>query len=336
VEDLAVETLAVVLSILGALALGAMNVLRSHLMKQHMLTEGESRVVPYLIGGATCVVWFLGVGESFNLLTPSEPVPTIFWLALAASIAVNVFIQFATIRSYSLGEASLVAPIQALTPGLIIFAAMVLGEIPSTLGYVGIALIAIGTYVHARGGVELRRYFEPLFVWTLLRPYKTLSQNERALRWAYLSAIFGTVGLLGDATLARYGDVVLGYVIWFFVLGMVFLPWMEVRRQEKLPPLGVRLRKYAVPIVGQGILLGLGQVLFATAFRLAPVSYVGSLKRLAIMVTVMLAVIYLGEKTHASRRIITASIITAGAICLAFDPTQASFTSSFIEFIGGR
>ncbi len=327
------EIEAIVLSVAGALALGGSNTLRRWILVKEMLTEGESRVVPFAIGGAVCTLWLLAGGSSPTALMPSLADARIFFGAVTATILVNLFIQFASIRSYALGEASLIAPIQALTPGLVVFAAMLFGEVPSTLGYIGIALIVVGTYIHAREGAGWRRYFEPLFVWALLRPYAELSNNERALRWAYLSALLGTIGLLCDSLMARHGDPVLGSMLWFWGLAILFSPVGRGKTKKELPPLRQRLRQHTIPILVQGVLWGLHYPLFATAFQLAPVSYIGSMKRLAIMVTVLLAAMYLGERATARRRIITASIIVAGAVCLALDPTQAKLTSSFVEFV---
>jgi drug/metabolite transporter (DMT)-like permease len=350
------EVWAVVFCLVGALAQGTCNVLRKYILNKKILAEGEVRFVPQLIGAVFCGLWFFIAGEAFDLLTPSKPDLLLFAIGVLGSVTINVVIHYANVRSIVLGDASLVAPIQAMTPGLIVFAAMLLGERPSLLGYVSIALIAIGTYIHAREGARSwQEFLQPLFVWTFLRSYKQLTpeeqrneelvqkqNNARALFWAYLSAVCGTIGLMFDSTFSRYGDAVLGSALWCFLIGIIFSPGIRSGR-EKLrskeephkPPSSFRerFRAHAWLIVATGVLVGIQYPLFATAFRLAPVAYVGSLKRLTIMVTVTLAVIYLGETKSAKRRLTTASIIVLGAIGLAFDPTQANLTNSFVDYL---
>lgn len=58
------------------------------------------------------------------------------------------------------------------------------------------------------------------------------------------------------------------------------------------------------------------------ANRLAPVAYVGSMKRFSIPIGVFVAQRYFGEKVS-SGQWLAIIIITAGAIGLAFDPTPA-------------
>ena len=84
-----------------------------------------------------------------------------------------------------------------------------------------------------------------------------------------------------------------------------------------------RLRQYWPQVMGVGILFGLPFVLLGVAFRLAPIAYVGSLKRLSIPLTLILAVWVLGEMKSSKRRFVTGGVITAGAVILALDPTPA-------------
>ena len=350
------EVWAIVLCVAGALCQGTYNALRKHLINQKVLAEGEVRFVPQLLGAVFCGLWFLTAGEVLDQFAPSKPDLLLFAIGVLGSVAINVVIHYANVRAYVVGDASLVAPIQAMTPGLIVFAAMLLGEQPSLLGYASIALIAIGTYVHAREGAKgWKEFLLPLFVWTFLRAFEPLTpeeqknkelvkknSNARALFWAYLSALCGTVGLMFDSTFGRYGDAVLGSALWCFLIGIIFSPGVrsgrEKLRSEDEPhkppaPFKERLWAHSWSILALGALVGIQYPLFATAFRLAPVAYVGSLKRLAIIVTVSLAVIYLGETKNAKRRLITASVIVLGAAGLAFDPTQANITNSFVESI---
>src|SRR5688572_22934861 len=51
---------------------------------------------------------------------------SLFWIAVAVTTVANVLIQYANVRARELAELSLTAPVQAMTPGLVAVAAIVL------------------------------------------------------------------------------------------------------------------------------------------------------------------------------------------------------------------
>lgn len=69
-----------------------------------------------------------------------------------------------------------------------------------------------------------------------------------------------------------------------------------------------------------GLGLAVGDGFAAAAFRLAPIAYVGALKRLAIVFGVLLSWVFLREE-RAKIRLMPATLVTGGAILLALDGT---------------
>src|SRR3989344_958324 len=263
--------------------------------------------------------------------------PAIFWIGVAGTTLFNIGIQYANVESLRLGEASLVKPIQALTPGLVVFAAMVLGEVPSPQGMVGIVLISVGVYVHAREDAKtLAEWLLPLTFLFLPRHYGLMGETERrqvrrkirALRWAFLSACLGTGGLVCDAFVARHGSVALGFLIQSVCLTGVFALLVSNNGGHQ-PLIFPRPKLWRQPIFAAMVLGGLYflHILFVmTAFRFGQVAYIGALKRLSIVLIGLLSWWLLSER-RGKRRLIPISVITAGAVLLAFDSTIQRFIS---------
>ena len=252
--------------------------------------------------------------------------PEIFWFSVIGTVVVNHVIQYANAKASSLAEASLTAPIQALTPGLVTIAAWLpwVGETPTLQGVAGIALISICNYIHSReDATTLGEYLRP-FTFLLLPANFSLVSEERqretrkqtsGLRWAYLSAACGTIGLIFDGLLTRNGNPILGIACKWALVSAPFAPGGSSELRALLP---LKQRHAALLVVTAGAALGFGELLTAFAFRFAPIASVGSLKRLTIPLTVLLAWWILSER-KAKRRIWPALGVALGAALLALD-----------------
>jgi uncharacterized membrane protein len=228
-----------------------------------------------------------------------------------------------------------------MTPLLIAGAAVLLGEFPSLLGIIGIALITLGTYVHAQEDAKSwQDYLRPFKLLRLPADFDLLSEEEqqlarfkrKALLLSYISAAFGTIGLIGDGLTARSGNISLGWAIQLLVLSFFFATVVPSASATAAGSFKERLRAHRVKFVGMGVAFGLHYLFTSAAFRLAPVAYVGSLKRLTIVMTVLVAWVYLGEK-KAPRRLIPTIIVTVGAILLFFDPAAKKIVDAARTFL---
>lgn len=329
------EFLAIVFVCLGVVVLSLHAIVQKKALTASVLSGNQILISQHLFGA---VLLFISVPFFFRLAPVTEH-SRIFWFAVAITTIANIAIQYAILRSRMLADVSLTAPIQALTPGLVTLAAFSLGEFPSRQGIVGIILMSLGTYIHCReNATSLREYFNPfshLFLPRNFTVLHSLEQQKRvrernALRWAYGSAILGTVGLVFDGLVSRNGNVGKGFGVENLLIALVFfaIPLQKKKPSEigegtALPSL-VRRYKFAFLL---GLLFGLHVIFFMTAFRVAPVAYIGSLKRLTIVVTVILSAWLLGEK-KAKQRLWPSFVITAGAVLLAFDPSTAKIMES--------
>jgi len=318
----------------AVLGLAATFLYRRYLLgKLGVFTGKEILVGQSTIAALMCIAFFVTVGPWWNTFAPEKQNPSIWWIGLGMTTIVGFVIQFANMRVASLAEASFTAPISAMTPGLVLLSALMIGEKPGRIGIIGIIIVGIGTFIHVREGASWREYLKPLFFWRLFSPVEKLPEAERnkilALRWAYASATCGSIGLLGDGLIARHGDMILAVTIQLvaFALGfMVFVPnrTNDERSKSRFFP---RLRANAPRMVIMGIVYGLPFILLGVAFRLAPIASIGSLKRLSLVLIAIGGSRLLGEQSG-TRRVLLSMIIVVGAILISLDPTSAVFIDS--------
>lgn len=155
----------------------------------------------------------------------------VFWISVGIASLVNVGIQYVNAKALELADISLTAPISATTPGMVVLVAISVGEIPSTLGVIGIIIISIGTYIHLRiGAKSLKEFFDPFFAFKLPRDFEKLDpekqqearNNKKAVFLSLIGAVLGTIGLISDGLMARNGNIALGFTVECFVVASFF------------------------------------------------------------------------------------------------------------------
>lgn len=320
--------LAILLMFGSVLGVAGRDVARRWILREGVLTVSSFLTVTQ---AATAVLLLSVVLFLFLFGVSFRSSQDLFWIALLATVAVNLWIQYAGAKSSDLGDASLVGPVQSLTPGLITIPALLLGEWPSRQGWVGIAMIVVGNFIHARAGEPLREWWKIFALLRLPRGYDLMGPNEqekawknvRALRWAYGSAVGGSAGLIFDGLMVRSGDVMLGITWKWSLVTLCFLGINRITKKERQFKGEGYARdfapKFSVAIILLcGLSLAVGDGFAAAAFRLAPIAYVGSLKRVSIILGVLLSWVFLREE-KARVRLPQATLITMGAVLLALD-----------------
>lgn len=264
-----------------------------------------------------------------------------FWRAALLTAAANLIIQFLSVKaaSYKQGEVSLTAPLQALTPGLITFVAVSLGEIPGPIGGLGIGLMALGSYILM---LELRlmksgQVFVPFQMMGAVVRWSALSEIQRektTVAWLSIgSAFFGTFGLLFDGLYTRRGvnlqGLSIGSMIVVSVLTVTYLLWFAFSsddRKEAFRAVPYWNRKLMWGSLLTGALwVGMVYAIYP-AFYVDYVAYVGTLKRLSIISSGLIAWWWFKDQ-NIKHRLIAAAIVTLGAILLSFDNLPARIST---------
>jgi len=254
-------------------------------LAQHLL------VLPFALVGLASVA-----GE---LLTPRL-------LACAAGTALaHGFYGYWLAIALERADLTLAYPIVRSTPALLpLLAVPILGEVPTPLGALGIAVVVSGIWlVHGR-----------------LRSPRPLVAP--ALRYAWLT-LLATVGYslsdkAGMEALATdgYGGWLPAALVWYCVIvvtsSVVFLP-LALRRvrvaglRHVLRAEGGRAAlAVLVSLIGYGLIL--------EAFRRAPASYVVAVRQTSVLFAAFLGVAFLGE--HPDRRRLAGAAATVAGVAL--------------------
>lgn len=313
--------------VVGAIAASLMQVVKRKVMKEGAISPLQSLILTF--GSATAcfgIVYVLLWGFTLPRVLPG------MWTAMACSAAVNVFIQYFNMKAASIdkGEVSLTAPLQAMTPGLITFLAITLGEFPSRIGVAGILCMAAGSYVllYAKAPKRWYEYLGPIGRLTLLFKLGRLDKSERSktivVTLALLSACFGTVGLLFDGLYTRRSVTIQGLTIAAMglmgILLVVYAVWYLVVPDAKpTQPFSEHLRlSVLLPFLLMGALFVVYILATNPTYHRSLVAYVGTLKRLQILLTVVLGYLFFKEADF-KRRLGAAALIVIGAILISMD-----------------
>ncbi len=206
----------------GALCIAIFNVIKKAEFNRHgKFWNSRAALFTGLVNGIAAILFFFiafctgGVEGKGNWLLP-----------LLGTAVLNIVIQFANTKAVLLEDASLVVPIGATTPTTLVFASMViLGEYPTRVGWAGISVIALGTYI-----LNIQAYLEKkngVRTWRdWLAPFLMLGKS-RGIQWAFVSALIATVSLNLDALAYRQANVAFAGGCIFAIVGTanLFAAW---------------------------------------------------------------------------------------------------------------
>lgn len=259
--------------------------------------------------GGLPFVWLFGV-VSLALAIPfgasswysnSQQLTVQAWIAIAASALVHVAYSLVLQKGYRESDFSVVYPLARGTgPLFSVFGAMVvLGEVPSLLGWLGILAILAGIFLIS-GATQV--VFAP--------PPKARS----GLLWGAITGVCIAAYTVIDGWAVKALGIapVLYYFIGLALRTAILTP------QALRDPLGLRTqwqtnRRY---IVAVGILSPLAYTLVLFAMTMAPLSYVAPVRELSMLLGVVFGTKLLRESFIPSRVIGTACMV-AGIVMLA-------------------
>ena len=316
----------------AALIIGFFNITRRYIMQRTAVTKMQFLSLSFFTATAIfAICYYIFWGTTMPPLLPG------FWTAILGVTIANIFIQFLNVKATSMkeGEVSLTAPLQAMTPGLITALAVILGEYPSNIGIAGILCMALGSYIllFEKTQEKWYHYLNPLRKLLLLRKLRQLSPEERGttivVTLALASACIGTIGLIFDGLFTRRGinmqGLTLGAMAEVGLLALTYTIWFIVKPDPPKKPKDPKkplIPLFAYITLGLVLLTGIFWVLHV--FLINPtyhdtlVAYVGTLKRLQILISVILGYLFFQEKDF-KKRIFAAILIVAGAILISMD-----------------
>ncbi|MBA3052724.1 MAG: EamA family transporter [Candidatus Omnitrophota bacterium] len=214
------------------------------------------------------------------------------WTILTSTGALAGF--YCSIKALKYSEASLVMPVLALSPLLVIpVSALMLKEFPSATALISMLIIVIGCYVLASGG-------------NLAAPFKMIAE-EKGVRWALLTiVIWSFVASADKIALGRSSVAVYPFIEAAFIT-LLLLPLLF--------KIKIKLKELKYLFVCGALNAGLFMTHMAALAVTPRVSYLIAIKRSGILISVVGGLLLFREKDRI-RRLSAAVIIIAGNVML--------------------
>jgi drug/metabolite transporter (DMT)-like permease len=224
------------------------------------------------------------------VLTPQLPrLDPLFAVGVLGSAVLNVVARLAAARALKLADASLIAPLLLFSPAFtVLISAVVLGEIPSVRGILGVGLVLIGAYWLTRTPGE---------GW--LTPLRSLNLSPAVLlvlltglMWA-ITPVFEKTAILHTQPESPPFTAFVASTL----LALLLTPAALRRGKPAIRNLSLHRRELWLAALTTGI----APVLVYTAFSLGYVGYVDTLLSLNTLMTVVWGCLFLKEHGIAQR-----------------------------------
>ena len=272
------------------LAAGAM-----HAAWNLILKRAENRLV---------VTWLALLVGSLLFLPAllASPVRWAMWPFVAASAVVECLYYLMLAYAYGQADFSQVYPLaRGSAPAfLAIWTILLLRQVPSAAGAVGMALIVVGL-VPVGGGDVWWRWRGPQF-------------RSRGVVASFGVALCTSVYSLIDGVAVRRTAPV-PYTVAVLALASLLLgPPILVRHGGRA--VLAELRRGAPRIVAAGALMLFAYTLVLRAYAVAPLAYAGAIREVSVVIAALVGWLWLGEQFGA-RRLAGAVAVFAGIVILA-------------------
>lgn len=239
-----------------------------------------------------------------SLLVGFPEIKSGFWLALTTTVALNSFSQLIWYKAFRRGESSLIAPLRLLIPPLTVFTGfLVLNEIPSWQGVVGIAVIVFGLWLLLR---RANRSESKNYTWFEMAKRSGILLGLAGASLFALSFPFDKKAVVASSALFFSG-------LAFLSIGVINLAFHLRFRVKENNPLSFVFTK-AFPLFVLAHAGGAFLTLQALNFSLA--AYASSVKRLSVLWTVILSGVFLAEE-DIKRKILATAVMLLGVLILA-------------------
>ena len=287
-----------ILMFFGTFAIGFSDVLR----RKYLLTGIPENVflTLSLLGTASilCVVIFI---------TGIPDIEKGFLTAFVSTVFLNLISQYLIIKAFKLSEVSLIAPLRLIIPPLVIASGfLVLKEVPSLLGVVGIALTVIGFWIfflieyNTSTGEIMRRIF-----------------LDKGARYGLCSSILFAASFPFDKKIVVTSSALFSVAATLSALGLIFLLLFTLFDRSFIKNCVRTLKTFPMPILYISAWSAFGATLTFQALNYSLAAYASSLKRLQVLWTIILAGRFLKEK-NAKRRFFASIIILSGIMLSVF------------------
>ncbi|OGP74453.1 MAG: hypothetical protein A2V86_10345 [Deltaproteobacteria bacterium RBG_16_49_23] len=239
--------------------------------------------------------YFSGLFPSLLLQAPGK-----LWTLSIISSLIQTLYLISLIKAYQMAELSLVYPISRSAPLFTqVWAVLLIGEILSITGVVGIGLVVVGIFIISMSGFRLTAVFHP-----------SRQTSSRPYLFALIAAVTGSVYSVLDKVCVQMTHPV--FYCWLIDLFMC----IEVGLYALLQKRNILLKvwgQWKKEIFLIALLQNASYLLVLVAMQMSKVSYVVAFRQVSALFGAGLGILYLKE-TQWKTRITGALILTIGLI----------------------
>ncbi|MDO8538472.1 MAG: DMT family transporter [archaeon] len=222
-----------------------------------------------------------------------------FWFALLATGGLNIIAVFLNYKALQISDLSLTIPMIAFSPVFSIFISFILlNELPTLMGIVGIIFTVLGIYAinffNGKGFLE---------------PFKQIYKNKGAMMMLGVAFVYSITANF-DKIVIQTTDVFLGPALTFLFLSIFFFA-LSMKNKTKIQV----FQKNLLPFLLIGFVGFIGGLAISIALTMQIVPYVLSVKRTSILFGVIYGGI-LFKETQAKNRLIGAIITVIGLVLI--------------------
>lgn len=254
------------------------------------------------------IAWVrVGYAIPFLLFTwPYIKIPvldSVFWLAIAIAIPLNILGLILYVRALKLSPLSLTIPFLALTPVFVLGVSfLILREIPSKLGLISILLIVAGIYL-------LNVHTGKQGIW---QPLRAVTQERGSLLMIAVAFLYSITSTLAKLAL-NHSEPLFFSLFYFTVLALVFLVVLGIRLGRETKQIFSRPKLFLAIGLSNAIMV----ITHFHAMDLTKVAYMIAVKRSNLLFGVLYGWILFGEQ-NIGERTLGSIVILLGVALLAF------------------
>lgn len=293
-------------ALLSALSVAIVNIITKKLL---------SRLEEWLVFYTHCLFAALPGLLLFFFLEIPKIKPDFYWAVLLASI-IDVIALGMMIRAISLGQLAKTFPLIFFTPIFVILTGyLILGEVPTLVGLLGIAVIVVGAWILNLESGEIN-FFKPLK--QIIKQKASRYMLGTAFLFSFTAPLFKKAIVSSSIWFTMATSLILSTLmltLFFGIRGNRFFSKSSSRPAGFGIFFALRRRDLGLLIIN-GIVVLLLMMSICVAFELTIVAYAISVKRLSVLFTIIFSYFFLEEK-GLPRNLAAGIIMISGAFLIA-------------------
>jgi drug/metabolite transporter (DMT)-like permease len=301
--------------------LGAMfQAVESGIKKKALQMQGMNNVVAviaFLTAGILFALAYFFQGGTF---LPIHNLSNAFYSSLAWMVVLNVIAVWFNYKALDAADLSYLMPFMTLTSlSLIIPPMILLGEYPSAMSFVGIAVIVVGA---------LSMDWKPKRKMTDEEIEKRKNNRKGVMYFLATAACYTFTPTLAKVAVVESGSVLFASYVTHLLIGLAFIPLIFLipvarNRKESLGIIksnltGSGARKFLIATVFAGVAIAIANGSINYALQYSTVANVFAIKRTMPLFAFLIGVLYFKERNNLLQKIIATTVMVVGAIIVTF------------------